>query len=195
MAFANDSWGSVTLTGHPAERGVLPFRSTMPAYGQIFVRRLIYAVDGDGNVHVVWSGNPYSSQAFHDYLPAGGGWGTDAPISNNPANDSIAPLIVTDSAGNAQLVWYKSGLSPRTDTGGSWEAPQLISSSGQVHSLAVDGLGNFHVFWMESDGAHFAYRRPGRAVSAADDKWGGGNSLSGAADANGVASWSGRKRG
>ncbi len=132
------------------------------------------AVDGEGNVHVVWRDNDDTiditggySDIFYATKPSDSGWSVPQNISHSERNSS-RPRIAVDSENNPHVVWeetydqYATDIRPRYNTrsGDSWLAePETISPTSQTSnrtlqfrypSIAVDHLGEPCVVWQDN---------------------------------------------
>jgi len=65
------------------------------------------AVDGAGNVVVVWNQNDGTQSRIYSnrYVVSVGTWGTAKPIDTKNLGDAFIPNVVMDSPGNAVVVW------------------------------------------------------------------------------------------
>ncbi len=128
------------------------------------------AVDGDGNVHVVWyddtNGEWGTDQEIMYANYTGSGWSNATAISdlygwNN--GDSYDPSVAVDGNGNVHVVWHDATNGEwGTDleimytnyTASGWSNATAISdlygwNNGESYwpSVTVDGSGNVHVVW------------------------------------------------
>lgn len=108
------------------------------------------AIDGEGNLHVVWEDNtPSNYGIMYATKPIGGGWSTPINISNNPGW-SYAPDIAIDSNEGIHVVWGGGGILYATKpVGGSWTVPVNTSNSGVWPSIAIDKEDTIHVVWQD----------------------------------------------
>src|SRR5882672_233793 len=104
------------------------------------------AVDGHGNVTVVWERyggtNRLLVQAV--YRPAGGDWGAPVDIGEVKTMSAPEPWVAVDAAGDATAVWKNVDVieSAYRPAGGSWQTPVGISSAeSYVPQAAVDAKG------------------------------------------------------
>jgi len=120
------------------------------------------AVDASGNAYAVWwdyrNGN---GDIYFSYRPAGGSWGVNLKVSDDPGTAVQGlPAIAVDATGNAYAVWT-DGRDPmyREDiyfsyrpAAGNWEAnvwvnDDLGSAIQLFPAIAVDGRGNAYAVW------------------------------------------------
>jgi hypothetical protein len=119
------------------------------------------AVDDSGTIHVVWY--DYSPGNYDIYYTFSTNNGTNwSPVQNisNSSTHSLRPAIVTDSAGNLNVVWEEHTAAYREiffrrsiDKGITWGTTLSIhSNTGSTadpsdSDIGVDGLGNISVVW------------------------------------------------
>ena len=133
---------------------------------------LSLAMDGAGNVHIVWSD-------MTDYLGCGtdfdifytfwnstsGNWNTTEVVSIVSTGIAYESSLAVDSTGNVHIAWFDDTnyLGCGTDfdifytfwnsTSGNWNTTEVVStvSSDDSYrsSLAVDTSGNVHIAWAD----------------------------------------------
>ncbi len=130
------------------------------------------AVDGSGNLHVVWADNTNGTWGtdyeimYANYTSAG--WSNATVISDDATgwNDGISydPQIAIDGIGNLHVVWddetigewgTDSEIMYSNNTGAGWSNATVISDdatgwnnqTSEKPSIAIDGIGNIHVVW------------------------------------------------
>ena len=137
------------------------------------------AVDGSGNINVVWEEDTTTANIYFGRSTDGGMNFSVKPLSN-PAGDSFNPRICVDAKGAINVVWLddSSGnpvvnFSRSTDGGANFSGPVELSSEAAYSSLpqvGVDGAGNISVVW-ESDsspvGILYRHSTDGSAFSQA----------------------------
>ncbi len=134
------------------------------------------AVDGAGNVHVVWEdytnigGAGTDLDIFYKFWNANSGiWSgrvnaTDI-VSTESTGPSDSPSIAVDSSGNVHVVWFDNTnyTSAGTDfdifykvwnaTTSTWKTTTVVSteSTGSAYGpkIVADGFGNVHVVWYD----------------------------------------------
>ncbi|NVM55244.1 MAG: Ig-like domain-containing protein, partial [Candidatus Helarchaeota archaeon] len=130
------------------------------------------AVDGSGNIHIVWhenssygnSGTDYDTFCKH-FNASTGTWTITEVVTKESTNHALWPSIATDGAGHLHVVWrdYSNYNGAGTDldtfykcwnaTTGTWTPPEVVStgSTYDIHfpTLAVDTFGSVHVVWDE----------------------------------------------
>ena len=123
------------------------------------------AIDGNGNIHVVWADYYYGNyDIFHRYFN-GNMWTDFVNVSNDPI-DSAWPQIGADSENNLHMTWEQlSG-------GGidceilyslfneiSWSPSQNISQNPALQStdpdIALDSFDNPHIVWRQTIGGFY----------------------------------------
>jgi hypothetical protein len=125
------------------------------------------AVDGDGNVTVVWERYAGTNRILVQAVdrPEGGSWGSPVDIGEVKTMSAPEPWLAVDEAGDATVVWTSgdvivSGYRP---AGGSWQAAVPISGADSYGpQAAVDAQGDATAVWMHFDGSDYvvqsAYR-------------------------------------
>ncbi|MFX0098492.1 MAG: PKD domain-containing protein [Candidatus Hodarchaeota archaeon] len=124
------------------------------------------AVDGSGNVHVVWHDdtNFVEFDNIEDIMyknrNATGSWTYTELVSNGSTGYAMYPSIAVDDSQKVHVVWYdSSGPDPvilykyRNITSGIWSVNETVSNESGFSfnpSIAVDGSGNVHVAWGDS---------------------------------------------
>ncbi|MHA1377403.1 MAG: hypothetical protein ACTSRG_03365 [Candidatus Helarchaeota archaeon] len=132
------------------------------------------AVDGTGNVHVVWSdytNGTWGTDSEIMYVNrTAAGWSNATVISDDSTlwnnGGSVYPSIAVDSTGNVHVVWsdYTNGtwgtdseIMYANRTAAGWSNATVISDDGTLWnddsssypSIAVDSTGNVHVVWQD----------------------------------------------
>jgi len=120
------------------------------------------AVDGQGNIHVVWlqAYGPTSGDIFYTRCPAATGqWRTPVNLSNSGAaacDTFQACALGLDASGRLYAAWGEigSGIKLRTLTGESWSGVEHVASTARPEQprIAVDGPGNLFLVWFTHDG-------------------------------------------
>ncbi len=142
------------------------------------------ALDAAGNAYAVWEDfrNAGARAVYFAFKPAGGEWGSNEPVNDDPAVASD-PHVALDAAGGAYVLWRdnRNGnpdifFAYRAPTG-EWSANQQVNADPESReqdypSLAVDAAGNAYAVWREvlpSTRANlmFAYRPAGGSWGAA----------------------------
>jgi len=130
------------------------------------------AVDGTGNIHVVWydmtnyggSGTDYDI-FYKRWNATSSTWTTTEVVSTESTSYSYSSTIAVDSVGNVQVAWEDmtnyGGSGTDEDifykrwnaTSNTWATTEVVSteSTGDSNSptIAVDGAGNVHVAWYD----------------------------------------------
>ena len=125
------------------------------------------AIDGDGNLHVVWSeldvaGGFKSSILYR--MKYADSWMPIETVAEDIGTMLTTPSLALDSSGNVHVVWNsdrnESGSGTDRDifykvrTNGEWTATELVSTesdeSSTMPSLAVDVHGNVHIAWTDA---------------------------------------------
>jgi hypothetical protein len=129
-------------------------------------------VDGVGNVHVAWfdrtnyTGSGTDPDIFYKcWNVTTSTWTTTEVVSTESTEDSVAPSIAVDGAGNVHVAWQDwtdyggAGLDRdifykyRNASLGNWTTTEVVSIEINSHSvapsIAVDGAGNVHVAWCD----------------------------------------------
>ncbi len=133
------------------------------------------AVDGSGNAYAVWE--DYRNGApdiYFSYRPAGGSWGTNVKVNDDPGTASQAdPAIAVDASRNAYAVWhdYRNGNADiyfsYRPAGGDWETNVEVSDDPGTATqwspaIAVDANGNAYAVWQDKRNGnwdiYFSYR-------------------------------------
>jgi hypothetical protein len=107
-------------------------------------------VDADGNAYAVWEnldGSSFLWSIESDYRPAGGIWGTDAEVTDEPGS-AYDPAIAVDAAGNAHALWQDwrepSGIhvyGAYRPAGGLWSSDVRVDDDPEGWEKAYEGLG------------------------------------------------------
>ena len=118
------------------------------------------AVDGAGNVHVVWADHtPGNYDVFYRSFD-GVSWSDPLNISINPGDSNI-PAIAVGS--HIHVVWtditpgHFDILYSTSADGVSWSDPLNISNTTDMSydpKIALDGDGNPHVVWIDGGDEH-----------------------------------------
>ncbi len=123
------------------------------------------AVDGAGNVYVVWADDRTGSgssdrQIYFATRSAGGVWGPNERLNDVlDEYDRSHPAIAVDPAGNAHAIWIDGrdgfGLNvygAMRLAGGAWGANDPVSdgpdSYASATDIAVDAQGNAYASWL-----------------------------------------------
>jgi len=116
------------------------------------------AVDGSGNIDVVWMDTNSSQIFFARSTNAGASFSAPQNVSNY-ANGALNPTVAADTAGNIDIVWqgsvsshdpYDLFFTRSTNGGASFSNPQDISNTPQgvyYDQLSLDPSGNIDVAW------------------------------------------------
>ncbi len=121
-------------------------------------------MDGDGDVHVVWSGMDSTDTEWETWYRSGHAatWGTVRQLSSNTeTGDQGNPSIALDSSGNPYTVWEgrvlpenNSDIWYSSNPSGTWTTPVAISSPSDSDqydpSIAVAPGGSIYVVWEEA---------------------------------------------
>ena len=173
------------------------------------------AADGHGNTYAVWAASSEDvpsltlqelvvatrTDIYISYRPAGGSWGPQVKINDDPAIAHSSPAIAMDGAGNAYAIWTASNqpgydadiyfayrpAGERAENG--WGASVRVNDDpGRVAfvppALTVDSLGNAYVSWIDGRTGHasvyYAYRSRDIAAAAGDtrDGWSANTKIS-----------------
>ena len=124
------------------------------------------AVDTNGNVTAVWSGNDGSNYVIQaSAKPFGGSWQATPDHLSQSGQDAYSPEIAADANGNATAVWKRydgSNYIIQASTkpfGGSWQGtPDNLSQAGQAANypeIAVDANGNATAMWARNNGSKY----------------------------------------
>ena len=116
---------------------------TLSTYVQGHARNLSLAVSPDGSAIVAYA-------TEHDAIWAASGTvsgGFSAPVfvAAGDYGKNSAPKVALDDAGQASLVWSRSGgtQAATRSPGGTWSAPAVLAAqSSSSVSTAIDGTGN-----------------------------------------------------
>ena len=103
------------------------------------------AVDGSGNIHLVWVKGPSfpEDKIYYSMKPMGGSW--TEPIQISEGWGAI-PSIGIDDAGNVHVIWMDGYY--RRKSGGSWGPIETIPSPSHYcrnPAMAVSSGGDVHV--------------------------------------------------
>ncbi len=114
------------------------------------------AVDGDGNVMVVWERTTGADETVIQAAsrPAGGAWQAPVDVSEPSVTASDEePWVAADERGDVTAVWKREGVvqSALRPVGEGWQAPVDVSEPG-VEALtpqaAADAAGDATAVWM-----------------------------------------------
>ena len=118
------------------------------------------ALDGNGNIYVVWTDNTAGNDEilFSHSVDGGATFSPPKNISNNNGN-SFNTQIAVDTGGNVNVVWEDSTpgnldifFARSTDGGISFSAPQDISNNvgnSEIPQIGVDHSGDINVVWQD----------------------------------------------
>lgn len=135
------------------------------------------AVDGDGDVTVVWERNTGADETVIQAAsrPAGGSWQAPVDVSEPSITASAEePWVASDEHGDVTAVWEREGVvqSALRPAGEGWEASVDVSEPG-VQALtpqaAVDAEGDATAVWMIQVEGRLL---PRTAYRPADGDWG-----------------------
>ncbi|MBN2538185.1 hypothetical protein JXB37_07920, partial [candidate division WOR-3 bacterium] len=123
------------------------------------------AVDGSGNVHVVWDADEPVSGTLYERVwyrvrSSGGGWGTTEQVSVNDTYYQYEAQVSV-SGTDVHVTWRGplSGTAPydlqyRLKTGGNWQSVENVSNLTSGYAYApqhwLDASGNVHAAWYSS---------------------------------------------
>ena len=206
------AWEVTVVHLQPTDGAAMtPAPDSLPAaLGQVAT-----AADGHGNTYAIWAASSENVQSlsmqelvaatrtdiYLSYRPAGGSWGPQVKINDDPAISHSSPTIAMDGAGNAYAIWTASNqpgydadiyfayrpADERAENG--WSASVRVNDDpGRVAfvppALAVDSQGNAYVSWIDSRTGHasvyYAYRSRDIAAAAGDarDGWSANTQIS-----------------
>ena len=157
-------WDAVSGTWTPTE--VVSTESTSQSSDPTI------AVDGAGNVYVMWDElTDYGNSGedwdifYKQWDAVSGTWTPTEVVSIESTSASINPIIAVDGAGNVHVMWEdytnygESGedvdiFYKRWDTvSGTWTLPEVVSTESTGYSrrpsIVVDNTGNMHVTWYD----------------------------------------------
>ncbi len=131
------------------------------------------AIDGNGNVHVVYA-DPTGKLMYAKNPTAAGLATTLQTLAGsalvNPAiaidGNNVIHVIYSYGSGSNYNVWYTS--KPAAD-GGAWSTPVNIGACGRTGgslTLKVDGANNVHAAWYNSGTSALTYAMKGGASSS-----------------------------
>ena len=143
-------WGTSARVNDDANLGVTRYRPDI-------------AVDGAGNVFVVWTDNRRGNDdIYFAHCPASGSWSATIRVNSDSGNaQQSMPAIAVHSAGHTYVVWQDSRnghddiYSAYRSPSGSWGSNLRVNDdSGNAAQtspdVAVDGSGNAYVVWGDS---------------------------------------------
>jgi hypothetical protein len=109
------------------------------------------AVDGEGNLHVVWQ----DVWDVHYKRCDSTGWSPEENVTNTPTESRPASIAI-DGSNNLHLVWREhsggaSELRYKKFDGLNWSSAQILTSADDIWfpSLAADADGALHVAWYD----------------------------------------------
>lgn len=127
------------------------------------------AIDGKGNVHVVWQEKGSDGQQIvYRMLPAGSdpsnGWTSRYTVETNRDGPDIDALYA-DANGQVWLAYrlYQGTFQVRNWANGNWSGAQSVSADGNAEKvrIGVDNAGYVSLTWRDgNNGAAYAYRDP-----------------------------------
>jgi hypothetical protein len=114
------------------------------------------AVDGQGDIHVVWSDLRNGNREIYYKFFDGDSWGPDRRITSADGY-STSPAIVVDSNNHPHVVWedYRDGnweIYYKYHDGTYWSADERVndaSAYARYPSLAIDTDDNLHLAWQD----------------------------------------------
>lgn len=130
------------------------------------------AVDGIGNVHVVWSGIGWGANPTIDniqYRKRTSSWQAQEHVSDR-TDFQWGPCVAVDTNNNVHVAWYGDGWAPyvgrhqiryRQRTTSSWqvhEALTEINMDQNSPSIALDKDGNVYVAWFGKGWGTYPYK-------------------------------------
>ena len=121
------------------------------------------ALDGNGDVHAIWS--DYRGNAYLIYAavrPAGHGWGASAKVTDHtPIVGQSYPSIAADASGNTYAMWSEVVDVPPNlmahayfayrPAGGDWGTNEQVSGGGRAWSPIINANpgGDAYAVWYE----------------------------------------------
>lgn len=111
------------------------------------------AVDGNGNVHILYLGVYTNPGDLYYITNTGGSWSSPVTISS----DIDAADIISDNSNNIHVSYIKdSKVYYVAESGGSWSEEQISGSSETIAyingvKMAVDSTGQFHIAYGNED--------------------------------------------
>lgn len=123
------------------------------------------AMDGAGDVTLVWRSNQPGHTVEAAFKPAGGAWQAAAPVSPE-TNNAYQPHVAMDQAGDTYVIWQHE---PETSqeviasafrpAGGSWRTPVMMSvpAKGVLRApprIFMNPAGEAVAVWAHWDGAN-----------------------------------------
>lgn len=150
------------------------------------------AMNAAGDAVAVWTGWDVSNQAIWATVrPAGGEWSEPEAISTADEN-SWAPRVGIDAAGNATVVWQPVAIggddviqAALLPAGGEWSEPEPISAAGEdgrSPRIAVNAAGAAAVAWTDYEGVNLRVRA---AVRPPEGGWSEPEDVSAASESAG----------
>jgi hypothetical protein len=144
------------------------------------------AVDGSGNVYVVWCDRRNGTDdVYFAFRPAGGSWSTNIKVNDNATSAwQSSPAIAVDGNGNAYAVWQDTRNGDDDPdiyfafrpTGGNWGTNVRVNDDINTEypyqespAIAVDGSGTAYAVWRdnrEGIDVYFATRPAGGSWGA-----------------------------
>lgn len=126
------------------------------------------AVDGNGDLHVVWHGYGNPEDIYYRKR-TGSTWGSIINLSNTGGRSLYGRLAVNSDASKIMVVWHESGqVGGNYDTfarrclNGTWQTVENVSADSGLSrnaNIDLDGSGNFHVVWEDVTADHSYYRK------------------------------------
>ncbi len=143
--------------------------SNLPSGHPLFRPQL--AVDGGGNINVVWESVVSGSwEIFYSRSVDGGATFSTPKVISNYAGAAVDPQLAVDRLGNLNVVWqtqqaadlnrWNVWFSRSTDGGRSFRDPQPMCDDAAICNwpqIAVEPGGSIDVVWAEADCADCAY--------------------------------------
>ncbi|HEU4626699.1 MAG TPA: Ig-like domain-containing protein, partial [Steroidobacteraceae bacterium] len=119
------------------------------------------AVDASGNALAVWTQFDGGIFEIWSNLYSGGAWGTPVQVETNPGSADSARVAFDFTTGRAFAVWTQGVAtclcvwSNQFTLANGWGTPRLIATATAgaafLPQIAVDGFGNAHAVWTQSD--------------------------------------------
>jgi hypothetical protein len=123
------------------------------------------AVDSDGDVHAIWSGQTASSTEFNIqyrmFDSATSVWGTTTVLAADTSNSQFNPSMAVDLDDNLHVAWYTEPAPfmvkyiKRDSTTSTWGSVETVTSNISHNnynpSLGVDHRGHPYIVWYAKD--------------------------------------------